>query len=271
MNLINTYPYTISNSGSYKLNASLDGWNVSGPLITIAADDVLLDGSGAWLIDSYGVSKQGVGVYGLNRSRVVVRNMCIFGPGLRYAIHFENNDSLASQGRNIVENCGRLGANFRAVRMEANNSIVRNNNVMNCGGASWVSPVYAFGIDINGPNSIVEGNIIEEVYGSTVDGESVGISISSNGAGSIIKDNIIRNANKVTASMGIWVGEHNSEDVKIYNNVFENYKRCLFGSAQAGIAEGNFQTNCGPLSGESAHDLYDIPGTDNWTGNNMGT
>lgn len=274
MTPINSLPYTISGGGAYRLNTSVDTWNASaGPIITVAADDVVLDGSGCWMIDSYGTTKQMVGVYGLNRSRVYVTGMTVFGPGLRYAIHFENTDDFTSVGRIVVENCPRLGANFRAVRVEGKNSVVRNNGILNVSGATWTTNPYCFGVEVLGPDPVVTGNTIHEVYGSGT-GESVGVALTKQCTNALVRGNIIRNQSKVTASIAVWVGGNGndaSEGASVMDNVMENYKRCMLATAQTGVAQGNIHRNCGPLTGETSHDLFDIPGTDSWTGSDANT
>lgn len=275
MNLIDYLPFTISNPGVWVLNVSADMWsNGSNPAITIACGNVSLHAGNNWLINSGGSHLQATAIYGLNRSDVLISGFNIFGLGWKYCVHLENTDGQASGNNTIIDN-PRLSCNYRAIRNETPNTRILRNVIRGVGGATWGPPgeLYAFGIENFGRDCIIADNTVEEVfghYGETEIGETVGISLSRYADRTIVRNNVIRNSSKARRSMAVWTGDP-QEEIRVLDNVFENYKRAMFGTTQIGMADGNRTFNVGPLPGEVAHDMFDIPGADQWTGDNMGT
>jgi hypothetical protein len=276
MNLITSLPFTISNPGIWGLGVGMDAYAVGdAAAITLGCDDITLDGNGEWLINSAEASNQSSAIYGLNRSRCAIRGFQIFG-NFKHAIFLENTDGQASEGRNIISDNPRLSGSFRGVRNQTRAAKILRNGIRQVGGGfgPWIIPgtLYAMGIEHLGYDSIIADNVIEDIYGAHGDneaGESVGISLNRYADGTIVRNNIIRNLTKVPRSMGVWAGDP-QHNIRLLDNVIENFKRALFGSTAAGIADGNRTFNCGPLAGEAPHDVFDIPGSDEWTGSNMG-
>lgn len=262
--IITSLPFVITSGGSWRLGADMDAWACPGAAITSLVPDVDLFGNGHWLINSAGPQAQGVAFFAENVSRIRVHGLNCFGAGWRHNVHLKSTDGFASGGHVVERN--KLSANFRAVRVEGSDNMVLDNLIRDVGGAAWGADLYCFGVEVYGPDAIVRQNTILEVNGA---GESVGVSLTAGAHRALVDGNIIKNKVRLPRSMAVWVGADQS-GVRITGNQFIGYKRCLFGAASSGLADGNRDENCGPLPGEDAHDLYDIPGADDWTGSNMG-
>jgi hypothetical protein len=271
MTSITSLPYTISSPGLYKLGSNLDAYQlgVGANAITIAANDVTLDFDGYYLLNSGSSSGAVFGIYALNRSNVRILNAHIIGMGFLYGIRFDNSDGFTSTGNIEIDNALIRNVGFHGINVQANNVVVKNSHVHGIGGNTFNTATYNYmkGIEVRGNVPVIMNNLVEEVYGYTnLDGESVGISLAGSCHNGVIFNNIVRNVNKVDRSIGVWAGQDQSNN-QVVNNHISNYRRALFGAAQTGFAQDNYTVNVG---GEG-HPMFDIPGENEWTGNNMGT
>ena len=169
---ITSLPYTISMQGHYCFNRNLSTGITSGTAIAINADFVVLDlnnfklGGGA-----AGPATETVGILGVNRSNITVRNGNIRGfmVGIRLTAP---NPSLSQN--NLVENNVLDGNTNKGIDVRGLSNVVRNNIVTNTGGSTVTPPLFCtyaidtcFGAEsvcsFSATSALVQGNFISGV------------------------------------------------------------------------------------------------------------
>lgn len=270
MTTITSLPYTINSPGNYELASSLDAYNIGSGnnAITVNADNVTIDGKGYTLLSSAGPTAGMYGIYGLNRSNIVVKNLTVYGVAFLYGIRFNNSDGYTSEGRITVRDCVIKSVGYFGIFVQGNKTIIKDNLINGVGGTQFLTgSQYMKGIEVRGAAPIIEGNIVENVYGQGEAPESVLISLAGSASNAIIFNNIMRNDTKVANSMGLWISQ-DEPYCQMLNNQITNTERALFGAATDGFAQDNYTFNVGG----AGHPMFDIPGSGSgWTGNNMGT
>lgn len=219
--------------------------------IIVRASDVVIDLNGHTIYGPNSRSTRSIGIYVENQSRVTIRNGTITGFLYGILISDASGSRGASQtgfstGGHIVENLRLADNKFRGMRVEGRGSVIRNNLVMNTGGATLWPNAYAFAIEVIGPGALVMDNIVYNTYGMGNSGEGVGLSASSVAGGSLFVANVIANSGLTrsrfhapwpgtsTSTWGIWVGDTTASSVSIrsdnftsaliVNNVVQNYR-----------------------------------------------
>ncbi|GGU69594.1 hypothetical protein GCM10009504_28470 [Pseudomonas laurentiana] len=252
---ISSLPYTISVPGHYTLSASLE---TQGNGIQIAADNVVLDLGGHTLSGPRTPDNAFYGISAFGHKALEIRNGTL--SGFQYAVYIsgyfdraKTSDDMG-EGKHLVERLTIHDSTFRGIRVEGNNSVIRNNTITDIGGSTGIANAYAMGIEVYGKDIQVSDNTIEEVRGSGVKdiGEGVGICLTHFGDGSIVRGNRISNRSlELTSDMpawhtrsrstyGIWVGGDGATDVLVKGNTVKNFIHGItFKRSEAGAIRDN--------------------------------
>lgn len=174
--LCNTYitslPHTIAAQGHYCFSRNLSTAITAGAAITINTDFVVLDlnnfklGGGA-----AGPATETVGILGVNRNNITVRNGNI--RGFLVGIRLTAPDPALSQN-NLVENNVLDGNTNKGIDVRGKSNVVRNNIVTNTGGSTVTPPLFcSYAIDtcfgaeggcsFSATSALVQGNYISGV------------------------------------------------------------------------------------------------------------
>lgn len=254
MSTITSLPFAITQPGNYSLAANLH--SASGAGISINCDDVVIDFRGFSIAAPFSGSAAGYGVSAFNKERITIKNGAI--SGFMYGVYLSDlADSVRPNGSfdgggHTVECLDIRRCTFRAIRVEGNGNVVRNNSIREIGGCTLSEDAYAFGIESIGPGAMIENNRIYEVRGRGVAdiGEGVGISISDYGDGSVIRDNVITQSSRELngkytdwsaesrSSYGVWIG--GESDVMVDANLINNF---VYGITFKRTSTGCFSRN----------------------------
>ena len=178
---IESVPYTITAQGSYRLTHNLSTAQPSGAAITIASDFVVLDlggfkiGGGA-----AGLGTTTVGVYGLGRRNVTIRNGNV--RGFLRGIFLEGSSSEA----NVVENVRADENTLAGIHLVGRGSIIRRNLVVATGGTTAMGPdADTFGILADGALArVIDNDVLDTVPVGSGTGYAIQV---ANAAGSIVE------------------------------------------------------------------------------------
>lgn len=199
---INKLPAEITISGVYCLKknltyASADVPITTGAAIQINAENTVLDLDGFTL--SGGAAPTNTSALGIQitADNVTVRNgtvanfrMGIYSSGLANGV--------------VVENMVLVGNKYIGIYFYAKNSLIRNNTVLNTGGATTAANVDAYGIFLDGDGISSFNNTIIDVT-SVGTGRASGIATSGVADHCIVSNNTISNiASPSNFDSGIW-------------------------------------------------------------------
>ena len=240
--LIDSLPYVIMDSGHYCLGSD---FQTTESAITVMADDVTIDFRGHRISGPRDTSTGTVGIWSFRNDGIHIMDGRI--DGFLYGIYLSDYVS-ATQNSNVPMTGGfhrieRMRINestFRAVRVEGNGNVVRDNVFTFIGGTTTCGTScnnsYGFAVESWGPGAMITDNDIHEVrgYGMEDVGEGVGISVSGFGSGSVVARNHITNSSftpdphylwaaESRSAYAIWVGGNNTSGVILQGNVSANY------------------------------------------------
>ena len=200
---IDSVPYVIETPGEYVLARDLGSDLSSGAAILVAADSVVLDLAGFSLTSTAGPDSQAVGIYGLGRQDVTVRNGTVRG--------FLTGVKLEDGERLVVEGMLAMESRLSGLQVCGLEGLIRGNRVVDTG--QGVDP--AWGVVACGAGTRVLDNDVldmvgEEPHGievraapgASVAGNRVGVSRASLGVGIVVLDSegVSLTANRVTGT-----------------------------------------------------------------------
>ena len=209
-------PHIITKSGCFYLKNDIMINDTSTNAITIRANDVTLNLAGFQVIGPKSTIGSNAGVYGSNLKNILIENGII--SNFLYGIRIDGEDVST---RITISKIEALGNYFRGVRIDASESIVKNNKIKDTGGTNLYPDSFAMGIEVIGRNSVIRGNLIDGVNPVGV-GEGVGISLSRKRENSIVEENIIKGNKSKGSSFGIWLSA-GFEKTKVSNNIIYGY------------------------------------------------
>jgi hypothetical protein len=226
---ITSLPTTITTQGIYCLTGNLSTSQTSGNAITINANNVTID-LNAWKLGGQGAGT-GTTVYGVysTTDNVTIKNGIVRG--------FIVGVYLGGRGA-VVQDVLADSNTYVGVWVAGLGALVEHNQVVNSGGSTTATNVYAYGIAATGSSSLVSDNMISGIT-ATGTGYEYGIYIS--GANSTVRDNVISNTILPTgggASVGIWA----NQDISL-NNTLSNFDYGIFNNS-GGIYAYNTANNC---------------------------
>jgi hypothetical protein len=211
-------PYTINSSGTYCLKNTMFVNLSSGAAITIGGGyQVTVDLRGFALINVLSSTSTAVGVQGIGKSNVTVRNGRL--QGFRQGVVLD--DSPAAEGeRNVVEDVQVDQARHTGILIDGRGSRVRRCAVTYYGVADPIgAPV---GIQVGGSGNVVEDNVVEE-------------SLSSNGRGIVAYGtNHVVVGNRVTNPQNYGLFLANSPTTKYRDNLVVGAFAAYDGGTDAG-------------------------------------
>lgn len=188
---ISSLPTTISSQGIYCLKQDLSTAITSGNAITVTTNNVTIDcnehklgGLGG------GTATQANGIYTFSHLNLTVRNCNV--RGFRTGILIDSNCGSCDASGALVEH-NLLDANTKqGIYVVADNSIIRENRVVNTGGSILGGDV--IGIRAHGLPTFVFDNIVSTTTGPSFAADTIGIWYS--GYMSTARDNVVANTIK---------------------------------------------------------------------------
>lgn len=173
---ITSLPATIGTQGVWCLDRDLSTNLSEGNAITIAANNVILDCNHFRIGGlAAGSGTSALGVHALDRLNALVRNCSIRG--------FYRGIFFLSGSGHLVENNRFEGNTTTGIRVDAANSTVRRNLVLNTGGSTYV-PGNAHGIWATGGVDVLD-NTVNGVAPISPGSGAIGIYSLQNGEGNI--------------------------------------------------------------------------------------
>ncbi len=208
----------IRGAGTYTLDSDLTG---PGPVITVAADDVVLDLNGKTIQCSD--SDNGVDSIGIDarrRSSVTIMNGAVVGCNFGIAAH---------QGRKVVVDTVDLSGN-RVAGVELAEGA---GNVVRCSRFVGITGhgrrIYSYGINGIGRDGLIEHNTFGELYRQRDGGvgEGVGIVVEEGATGVTVRDNMFFNTEHVPHTIAIWSAVN--AETEVQDNTISNFERGVQG------------------------------------------
>ena len=148
-------PYTINSSGTYCLKNTMFTNLASGAAITVGGGyQVVVDLRGYALINVPSTTSTAVGVQGIGKSNVTVRNGRIHG--FRIGVNLDTTPDVESGG-NVVEDVQVDLARFAGIMIDGFGHQVRNCTVTRYGAEG---SGLAIGIQVSGEGNLIEGNLV---------------------------------------------------------------------------------------------------------------
>jgi Right handed beta helix region len=212
-------PYTINSSGTYCLKNTMLTSLSSGAAITIGAGyQVTVDLRGFALINVPSTTSTAVGVQGLGKSNVTVRNGRI--QGFRQGVVLDDSPTVPEGERNVVEDVQVDQARTTGILVDGRGSRVRRCVVTYYGVAEPIgAPV---GIQVSGSGNVIEDNVVGE-------------SLSSNGRGiAVYGTNHLVVGNRVTNPQNYGLFLVNSPTTKYRDNLVVGAVTAYDGGTDAG-------------------------------------
>ncbi len=193
--LISSAPYTITQSGYYRLSTNLNfdpGNNNAVNIITVNASNVTIDFNGFYIAGPVGNTAQQVtGIFANERSNVTITNGTI--------AYCFRGVQLTGNGSTTTNNVGHRIEKMRVtycyrIGLEVDNApatLITQNQISQIGGTS-ASTSFTLGIYVFGSGGTVADNVITKVSNSVGGTSNYGI---STGSASFVVRNTIANTN----------------------------------------------------------------------------
>jgi len=209
---IPSLPYTISAQGIYCLTANLATSQASGSAITIAANNVTLDLNG-WKVGGQAAGT-GTGAVGISSAanNVTIKNGIV--RGFMFGMYLTGRGATV-QGITADQNTS-IG-----IYVGGPGSVVQGNQVVDTGGSSLYSNVFAVGIDVYGSGTLVQNNLVSGLTATGNDSEW-GIYVDSAAPQSTARGNVVSDtARTAGGSYGIYI--NSTAAVAASNNIVTNF------------------------------------------------
>jgi len=227
-------PATITNRGVYCFDHNLATAAATGAAITIDADDVVLDLNGHKLDGSgAGPATAALGIKSFGHSHITIRNGTI--RGFFAAIELDEAVAGSSSGH-LVEDVKADRNTAFGISVSGRGSHVRNNHVLNTGGATSVRPT---GIIVNAPAGVLSGNLVEGTTPAAGD-IAYGIHATRSDGLAIEGNQVLSDALPGPTSTTFAIIIPFSQDVLVVNN---RITRANYGVTYSSGATGSFRDN----------------------------
>jgi len=226
---VTSLPATIDTQGIYCLTGNLATAQTSGNAITITANNVTLDLNG-WKVggQAAGTATAANGIYS-TANNVTIKNGIV--RGFHYGIYLGGRGSVVQDM--LVDNNTEDG-----IYVTGSGAVIEHNQVIDTGGSTLSSNMYARGILANGNGSRVSDNTVS---GVTSSGTASALGIVLGSSDGTIRDNVVSNAAKPTGGGGSY-GIYQYQNI-VVNNTVSNFNYCIY-SSSAGIYAHNTVYNC---------------------------
>ena len=209
---ITSLPATIDTQGLYCLTGNLATSQTSGEAITINANNVTLDLNG-WKVggQAAGSGTQTIGIYSA-AVNVTVKNGIVRG--------FEVGIYLSGRGATVQGITADQNTSI-GIYVGGPGSVVQGNQVVDTGGSSLYSNVFAVGIDVYGSGTLVQNNLVSGLTATGNDSEW-GIYVDSAAPQSTARGNVVSDtARTAGGSYGIYI--NSTAAVAASNNIVTNF------------------------------------------------
>lgn len=227
-------PFTITAQGLWCLKHDLTTNQTSGAAIVITANNVTLDLNG-WKVGGQAAGPN-TGASGIesNAVNVTVKNGTVRG--------FYYGVLLIGRGA-VVENLLLDQNTSHGIWVSGQDTIVRNNQVVDTGGQTLNNGEATTGIRALGTGSLIEHNSVSNLIDTIVSAE-VGILVL--GTNSLVRNNFITDTAKPTSGGSSWGISANTTFVSVDQNTISNFNRGInyFTGVGTGIYARNTVTDC---------------------------
>ena len=232
---VSALPATISTQGIYCLTGNLATSDSSGSAITITANNVTLDLNG-WKLggQAAGTGTSANGIYS-TATNVTIKNGIVRG--------FFRGIWLAGRGA-VVEDMLVDQITLLGIYTSGQGAVVRRNQVVDTGGATTSSTVYATGIYVTGAGTLVEGNLVSGLT-ATGSGWEQGIRVDGGGQYSTVRHNtVIDDALPTGGGTSNGIASYASQVSIIDNSVTNFINGVYYGTGATGVYSRNTVVGC---------------------------
>ena len=195
--VISALPIVIDKPGTYCLGRSFDNSANELDAITIASNDVVIDGRGHLIAGPSSPTTRTRGIISIDKRGLTVRNLRTEG---FYVPVLIGDSTLQTQGATsyasnrlardiLIEGVRSDNPTFQGIYVSADNFTIRDNTVMGVGPSSVDPHSFATGIAARGNICSIHGNRVA-LGDPTGNGENVGISLNL-GSGCLMDENVV--------------------------------------------------------------------------------
>jgi hypothetical protein len=191
-------PYVVNASGNYCVQQTLAVSLAAGAAIEVRADDVAIDLRGFTIQNTAGTDTRAVGVYGLSRKGVIIRNGTI--RGFRYGVLLA--DSAGRSQGHAIERLRVLDSTAAGISVTGVNSLIWGNRVNRTTSAG----PYAVGISQAGSGTYVLSNTVNNTLAGELGGYAAAIDLT-HGVRRVANGNSITTVRGGSLNFGIRCGK----------------------------------------------------------------
>ena len=271
---VNSVPYRIEQSGTYRLADDLVYPAPDGAAITIGADEVTLDMNGKTLRGSAGSSSGAIGVMAIDRRGIHIANGQISGFYFGIDIRATDSDTQTSMRHRVV-GVRAEGNWYFAVRLVGSQSVICDCAISDTGGSTRDRHTIPHGVRLVGQHNVMRDNRICDLrLGRFPEGKGEVVGVHFDRAkNSVLEDNVIVELDNEKDDpapaddaqprrFGVWVNGGPNKDTFLYvrNNRFAGFVVPLaFTPGTDGQVRGNVfhQADAKPIRGKPASQLAD--------------
>ena len=163
--VLKTAPVTISSEGIYCLKSDIGTLIPTGAAVTIKADNVTLDLNGFSVLgDVTNPGNRTFGIVAENQRNITIRNGRVSGFFTGVALTGQNVNGTSTSSGHLIENIKSDRHKFTGITLSGDNSVVRNNRVLEIAASqnTVVKDAKAI-LNYNSKNAVVTGNIVSDV------------------------------------------------------------------------------------------------------------
>ena len=210
---ITSLPYTITTQGVYCLTSDLSTGMTSGNAIEIATNNVVIDLNGHKLGGlAAGPGTYAWGISAQQRKNITIRNGTVRGVYKGISLQDPYFPYTTSQGH-LIEDIRSDMNTAIGIEVYGLNNIIRNNQVVNTGGATQAYPGTT-GIAVYGPGARVLNNDVIETKGQSIPAFGIFLQYAP---GAVIEGNRVGDSS-LELQNSIGIVPHSSSDVLISDN-----------------------------------------------------
>jgi hypothetical protein len=251
---ITSLPYTITTQGIYCLTGHLSTGITAGNAITINTNNVVLDLNGYKIGGlAAGPGTNANGIYAEQRQNIIIKNGTV--RGFYAGINLYDASPLTTSQGHIIEDIRADMNTHTGIGVSGRGNIIRNNQVVDTGGAPGGGNVNAYGIHIVGPGNRVINNDVYETKEQGIGGKANGIyAVFTTGV--VIGNNRVGNA-EFGPGTSYGVHLYQSDNALVKDNTISVMDDGIYynatGIGSSGIYMNNLTSGCtNPFTGGTA-------------------
>jgi len=209
-------PVEITDPGCYILKSDISIRDAHTNSITIKSSNVEIDLNGYEIRNLSGPESSSNGIYANSVQDISIKNGSI--NGYFYAIKIDGGSNGILSKNILIKNITAKNNYFRGFMVEAENTLISGNKIINTGGTKVYPDAFAMAIEVKGNFCSVKDNFIDQVDATGV-GEGIGISLSTSRKDCTINGNTIKSSLLKNATFGIWLSAGISNTVVSNNKI----------------------------------------------------